>query len=60
VPDAKTAGINDGHTFSEALLMSANPPTLRHFTRRLAIDVDIRATSRILHISWADYVFPEE
>lgn len=60
VPDAQAAGITDGVTFSEELLMGNNPPSLRHYTQELAADVQIRATSRILHVTWSDYVFPEE
>jgi hypothetical protein len=59
VATAGAAGIQAG-TFSETLLISADPPTLGHFTQNRALDVQIRATSRILHVSWADYVFPEE
>lgn len=61
VPDAEAAGIRaDNNTFSEALLMSANPPTLGHFCQGRAYDVQIRATSRVMHVSWADYVVADE
>jgi hypothetical protein len=61
VVDVKAAGIrDDGATFPEAILMSSNPPTLRHFTQGLAADVQIRATARILHVSWSDYVWADE
>jgi hypothetical protein len=61
VPDVQTVGIrDDGSTFSEALLTSINPPTVGHFTQGRAADVQIRATSRILHVSWSDYIWPDE
>jgi hypothetical protein len=61
VPDAGSAGIrNDGSTFSDALLTSADPPTLGHFTQGRGYSVQLRAMSRIIHVSWADYVWPEE
>jgi hypothetical protein len=61
VPDAQAAGINAaGGTFSEQLLTSANPPTVGHFARGRAQDVQLRRLSRILHVSWADYVWAEE
>jgi hypothetical protein len=61
VPDAVSAGIVGGMaTFSEALLTSTNPPTVGHFTQKRALDVQLRTLSRILHVSWSDYVWPEE
>lgn len=61
VSDAETVGLRtDGATFSEALLTSTNPPCVGHFTQGRATDVQIRATSRILHVSWSDYVWPDE
>lgn len=47
-------------TFPLMLLESANPPTLAHFNRGSAWPVRIRAASRILHVSWADYVLFDE
>jgi hypothetical protein len=61
VPDPPSVGIrNDGSTFDIALLESANPPTLAHFTQGRGHAVSLRAMSRILHVSWSDYVVPEE
>lgn len=61
VTDAESAGIRkDGGTFSEAVMTSANPPTVAHFSQGRALDVQIRAASRILHVSWADYIWAEE
>jgi hypothetical protein len=61
VPSAEAAGIRGTPaTFGEPLLTSANPPTLSHFIRGRALDVQIRAVSRILHVSWADHIWAEE
>ena len=60
VPDHISVGIRDGVTFSSALLESNNPPTLAHFTQGRAHDVIIRSVSRVIHVSWADYVIPNE
>ncbi len=50
----------NGATFSAALLESANPPTVGHFTQGRAYDVVLRRVARFLHVSWAEYVLPEE
>lgn len=50
----------DGSTFGLPLLESTNPPTLGHLTQGRAHDVQIRAVSRILHVTWAEYVMPDE
>lgn len=61
VPDARSAGLIGGiHTFEVPLLESANPPTLAHFDNGQALDVALRAASRILHVSWADYIVYDE
>jgi hypothetical protein len=62
VPDHAAAGINAaaGATFGAPLLESANPPTLAHFTAGRAYPVSLKAVSRVLHVSWSDYVVPEE
>jgi hypothetical protein len=61
VPDADSAGIRKvGGTFELALLESNNPPALGHFTDDRAHPVSLRGTSRILHVSWAEYVLPDE
>jgi|SRR5579884_777336 len=58
---AEEAGIGaPPATFPLTLLESANPPTLAHFGRGSAWPVKLRAASRILHISWADYVLFDE
>ncbi len=61
VATAQAAGIrNDGGTFPEALMTSANPPTVGHMADGRATSVQLRAFARILHVSWSDYVWPEE
>ncbi len=60
VPDAVSAAINPPGTFSLPLLESANPPTLAHFARGSASKVQLKNTTRILHISWSEYVAFDE
>jgi hypothetical protein len=61
VPDHASVGIRtDGATFGATLLESANPPTLGHFTQGRAYDVQLKSVARYLHVSWADYVIPDE
>jgi hypothetical protein len=52
-------GIHAG-TFPANLLESNNPPTLAHFTQNHAHAVRLRAHSRFVHVSWAEYVIPDE
>lgn len=61
VGDAAETGIRlDGTTFDIGLLESANPPTLAHFVEGRAQPVTVRATTRILHITWAEYGMYDE
>lgn len=61
VPDEQSVGIRpDGSTFSSSLLNGQNPPTLAHFTPTRACPVKLRAHSRIIHVSWAEYVAFDE
>ena len=61
VATAAAAGIReDGGTFGQQLLESADPPTLAHFTQNKALPVEIRRVARVMHVSWAEYVVPEE
>lgn len=61
VPDHASVGIRtDGGTFDVPLLESNNPPTLGHFTQGRAYPVQIRSLSRWLHVSWSEYVIPNE
>src|SRR5208282_2577442 len=50
----------DGDTFPVHLMESANPPTVGHFTQNRAWSVTLRNYSRILHVSWAEYMVPDE
>lgn len=54
------AGIIDGQTFPLAVLESTNPPTIGHLTQGRAYDVQLRALSRVMHISWSQFVLPDE
>ena len=61
VQTAEEAAIrSDGSTFDLALMESANPPTLEHFTQGRATGVLLRAMTQIMHISWARHVVPDE
>jgi hypothetical protein len=61
VPDHASVGIRtDGSTFGAVLLESNNPPTVGHFTQGRAHDVQLKNVARYLHVSWADYVIPDE
>ncbi len=43
-----------------ALLTSANPPTLGHFTGGRALHVTLRRRARVVHVSWHAYTVDEE
>jgi hypothetical protein len=61
VADHESVGIrNDGTTFNIETMESDIPPTVGHFTQDRAYPVSLRRTSRILHVSWAEYVLPLE
>jgi len=58
--DATDIGIVPGGTFALPLLESNNPPTIGHLTQGRAHAVTLRHTSRIMHVSWAEYVVFDE
>lgn len=60
VPDANAAAITPPNTFGLPLLESTNPPTLQHYIRGSASQVQLRNLSRVLHISWSEYVVFDE
>lgn len=60
VPDYQTVGIRAGATFGLPLLESTNPPTVDHFVSGRAYDIAMRKMIRVLHVSWADHVMPDE
>lgn len=61
VADLASAGLRaDGTTFSAALLLGDDAPTMGHFTQGRAHDVTLRAMSRVIHVSWAEYGVPDE
>lgn len=59
VANPAEVGVHGG-TFPITLLESNNPPTLGHFTQNRSHAVRLRAHSRFLHVSWAEYVIPDE
>jgi hypothetical protein len=59
IVNSSELGLNAG-TFDLALLESADPPTVGHYTQKRALLVQLRATQRVLHISWADYAVVNE
>lgn len=55
------AGLQDGQIrFPVSLLTSDNPPTMAHFTRGRAHKVALRAKSRVVHVSWHQYLVHDE
>ena len=60
VPDHSAVGLNPPVYFPLDLLESDNPPTLGHFTQGRAYPVVLRSHSRIVHVSWAEHVVPDE
>ena len=61
VPDHAAVGIRaDGTTFGATLLELSDPPTVGHFVQGRAYDVQLRNVARFMHVSWADYILPEE
>jgi len=55
VVDADAAGFPGGNTADERLLMSDNPPTMAHYTQGRAWEVQLRRTTRIIHVSWVQH-----
>lgn len=66
VPDYEAAGLAgdrlpDGQIrFPAGLLASDNPPTMGHYTRGRAHGVALRAKSRVVHVSWHQYLVHDE
>ena len=56
VADHQAVGLKPGGTFDPTTMESADPPTVAHFTQGRAYDVQLKAYSRTLHVSWAEYV----
>lgn len=48
-----------GASFDRDLLESPNPPTMTHYTDARAWPVKLRRATRIIHVSWSEYVLPE-
>lgn len=51
---------NDGSTFDATLMQSPDAPTVAHFADARAHAVILKATTRILHVSWAEYGLYDE
>jgi len=61
VTDYHVVGIrDDGATLPLALLESASPPVVAHFTQGHALTVSLRQTRTVLNVSWALHVINEE
>lgn len=61
VANLTSAGLKaDGTTFTAALLQADDVPTMGHFTQGRAYEVTLRAMTRIIHVSWAEYAVPDE
>lgn len=60
VADPAIAGIQPPGTFDLALLQSANPPTIGHYATGRALDVQLRASMRLIEISWSQHTMFDE
>jgi hypothetical protein len=60
VADAAAVGILPTTTFDLQLLESANPPTLEHYATGRALDVNLRASARVIQISWSQHTMFDE
>ena len=55
------AGIREeGANFSLEQLEGAKPPTLHHFVSGQAHPIQLKPMNRVLHVSWAEYLVPDE
>jgi hypothetical protein len=59
VASFEEVGLHVG-TLPQSLFATNNAPTVGHFTQGRAHQVAIRAVSRTMHVSWAEYVVPLE
>lgn len=61
VADLASAGVRaDAMTFGSATLQADDVPTLAHFTQGRSHEVTLRAMTRIIQVSWAEYAVPDE
>src|ERR1700730_8447929 len=60
VANHSAIGIQPPATFSTSLLDSNDPPTIAHFAQGRAHRISLRIHSRILYVSWAEHVVPDE
>jgi hypothetical protein len=57
---AEAAGIQPPGTFDLQLLESGNPPTIGHYTKGRAHKVRLRASMRVIQISWSQHTMFDE
>ncbi len=57
---AGIGAVGGNATFDRTVLESNNPPTCGHFTDLLAYPLQIRALSRVIHVTWTEYAVAEE
>lgn len=57
---ADAAGIQPPGTFDLPLLESGNPPAMGHYARRRAQKVKLRASMRVIQISWSQHTMFDE
>jgi hypothetical protein len=53
-------GMDPPGFFPLSLLTSDNAPTLGHFTQGRGLSVNLRQHSRIINVSWAEHMVPDE
>lgn len=56
---AKIGAPGGNATFERALLESADPPTCAHLTDERAYPVMLKNLTRVVQLTWSDYVLPE-
>ena len=61
VPNPQAIGVrDDGATFGSALLEGPNPPTVGHYTQDKALEVRLRAVTRLIGVHWTEHVMYDE
>jgi hypothetical protein len=60
VPMPEAAGVQPPGTFDLRLMESANPPTIAHYARGRAARVKLRASMRVIQISWSQHTMYDE
>ncbi|MBV9861168.1 MAG: hypothetical protein JO267_03365 [Alphaproteobacteria bacterium] len=61
VSDYDAIGVrDDGATFGPQYFENGNPPALGHYGQGRAYEVQLRAATRILNVSWSEHVMSDE